>query len=600
MAHHETGSAQSQVTRTTAMETDVAVVGGGMAGVCAALAAARHGAQVVLVQDRPSLGGNASSEVRMHVCGADCSGGRPGWRESGLIDELRVEDAVRNPQHSFSMFELLLWEWVRRESNITLLLNTSCVAAQTRGARIESARCVRPSTEDAFDLRGALFVDSSGDGRLGAEAGAQSRMGRESRDEFGESMAPERADNWTLGSSISFVARDMGRPVPFTAPTWARRFLTDDDLPYRNHDGFVGGFWWMAWGGTLDTIKDNERIRDELLAIALGVWDHLKNRGDHGADNYALEWVGMVPGKRESRRFVGDHVLCQADVEEARPFDDAVAYGGWSLDLHPPEGIDSPGPPSWAVPVEDIYGIPLRSLYSCNVDNLFMAGRNISATHVAFGSTRVMATCAVMGQAVGTAAALCVAERCTPRQLYHDHCAALQQALLKADAFIPGVANTDEADLALRATVSATSAEPTCEPACVVQGPTRAIGENANQWRSVAGQPWPQWLELRWPNPIRLSEVRLLFDTGFHRSLTITLSPGYRKRMVLGPQPETVRDYELLAHIDGQWRSLLSVTGNYQRSRVHRLEPASTDAIRVQVHATNGDPHARVFEVRVY
>ena len=250
--------------------------------------------------------------------------------------------------------------------------------------------------------------------------------------------------------------------------------------------------------------------------------------------------------------------------------------------------------------LDNVYGIPLRSLYSRNIENLFMAGRNISASHAAFGSTRVMATCAVMGQAVGTAAALCAAHACTPRELVHDRRVELQQVLLTDDAFIPGVTHADDADRARRAIVSASSAEPGCEPANVVRGPTRAIDGVPNQWRSAPGQCWPQWLELRWSAPVPLSEVRLVFDTGFERPLTITLSRSYQERMVRGPQPETVRDYEVLAHLDGQWRSILSVTGNYQRLRVHRIDPVSTEAVRIRVHATNGDPSARVFEVRAY
>jgi len=400
-----------------------------MAGVSAALAAARNGARVVLLERRSVLGGNASSEIRMHIVGASCSGRRPGARESGIIEELRLEDAVHNPQRSPFMFDLLLYDKVRREPNILLLLDTDltgCLTENTPGGRsIRSVSATRSMSEDKFLIEASIFLDCTGDGRLGAESGADCRMGRESRSEYGESLAPEQADACTLGSTILFQARKHPHPMPFTAPPWARRF-SEEDLRLRSHRELDYGYWWVEWGGTLDTIKDGDRIRHELLAIALGVWDHIKNgcqaTGDpaaeyekwmdggsppESADNWALEWIGMLPGRRESRRLLGSYVLTEQDLLQGRTFEDDVAYGGWWIDLHPPLGVDAVAEyPCRQVEVPYLYGIPLRSLYSRNVGNLFFAGRNISASHVALASTRVMATCSVMGQAVGTAAAI--------------------------------------------------------------------------------------------------------------------------------------------------------------------------------------------------
>ncbi len=603
------------------LEADLCIAGGGMAGVCAALAAARAGARVTLIQDRSVLGGNASSEIRMHIVGASCSGRRPGARESGVLEELRLDDAVHNPHRSPFLFDLLLYDKIRREPNITLLLDACCVGCRREGAAIRSALVVRHITEEEFEIEASFFADCTGDGRLGCEAGADFRMGREGRAEFGESLAPPEPDSKTLGSSILFMARRRDHPAPFEAPPWARRF-SEEQLKFRSHREYEYGYWWVEWGGELDTIRDNDRIRHELLAIALGVWDHVKNRCHAPAEDRAaqcdkwrdgagtpredpscwtLEWVGMLPGKRESRRFLGPHVLTQHDVLEARLPDDMVAYGGWWIDMHPPGGVDAVEEfPCEQHPVPYLYGIPLRCLYSRNVENLFFAGRNISATHVAFASTRVMGTCSVVGQAVGAAAALAAQAGC--RRVAGVDPNQVQQLLLKQDAFLPGLRNEDPADAARTATVAVSSAEPGAPGEAVLDGVTRAthpglhpvLDQAAHQWRSSG---LPAWIELRWPRPRKVREIRITFDTGFERELTLTMSDLYNSRMIRGPQPETVSDYTLSAA--GGWE--LAVRGNYQRLRIHRLqEPLHTDWLRLTAHRTHGDACARIFEIRVY
>ncbi len=598
-----TSLGESRVVTTKNLDADVVVVGGGMAGVCAAIAAARNGASVVLIQDRPVLGGNSSSEIRMHIVGADCHGSRNDTdaRETGILEELRLECAVRNPQRSASMWDLLLYEWIKREPNIVLLLNTSCIGVKMASENlIDAVIALRNSTEDLFTVRGKVFIDCSGDGRLGAEAGAEFRKGREGRDEFGESLAPPKPDNKTMGSSILFITRKHDRPMPFKPPNWIRKFPRCEDLPYRAHSSWEYGYWWVEWGGELDTIKDNERIRDELLAIALGVWDHIKNSGLHPeSENWALEWIGFLPGKRESRRFIGDYILTQHDLQRGEVFEDGVAYGGWPIDLHPPEGIDTKEPPNIAVKVP-LYNIPFRCLYSRNIDNLLFAGRNISATHVAFGSTRVMGTCSVMGQAVGTAAALCVRYNCTPRELGKEAIKDLQQLLLKQDAYIIGVSNSDPYDLARMAEVKASSETKGCEAVNVINGVHRGVYERKNRWASDPMQPMPQWLELHFREPKRIREVHLTFDTGLNRELTLSFSDWANRRMTWGPQPETVRDYELQVLYGDSAKTVVKVEGNYQRKRVHQFEPQLATGIRLIIQATNGDNSAKVFEVRVY
>jgi len=586
------------------LECDVLVAGGGLAGVCAAIAAARHGAKVVLVQDRSRLGGNSSSEVKMHVVGADCSGGRPGWREGGLIEELRLDDAVHNPHRVFELWDLLLYDKVVREPNITLLLDSHICGAVTEGGRIRSAMARSDRREQVYTIEAKMFLDCTGDSRLALESGAEMRRGREAKTEFNESLGLDVADEQTLGSSILFTARDYGKPVQFVPPVWARR-VTKAQLKFRPVGSWEYGYWWIEWGGQIDTIRDDERIRFELLSIALGVWDYIKNSGDCPTSaNWGLTWLGMVPGKRESRRIMGDHILTEHDLTGPAAFEDAVAVGGWPLDDHPPSGFDrSEEKPAQQVRPRNVYQIPLRALYSRNVQNLMMAGRNISATHVALTSTRVMATCAAMGQAAGTAAALCVLGDLVPRSLVQDkdRLSNLQQTLLRDDQTIPGILNKDPADLARRARVSASGTVPGSNPANVTNGVVRDLpGETKNIWVGPLTNG-EVWIELAWPEPVRISRVQMTFDTGFQRPLTLTAQDSFNARMIRGPQPETVRDYELsCVDANGNVQELARVTGNYQRLVRHDFPAINVKSVRLRVTGTNGADTARVYEIRAY
>ncbi len=590
-------------TKSRTIEADIVVVGGGLSGVCAALAAARAGSTVALIQDRSVLGGNSSSEVRMHIVGADHHGGRTDTdsRESGIIEELRLDDAVWNPQRSAASWDLLLYDKVRAESNIRLLLNANCVGVKL-GPRnaIRAVIVDRPATHDRFEVTGRLFVDATGDGRVGFEAGAEFRVGRESRREFGESMALEEADGKVLGSSILFTTRKHSSPVAFRKPSWAKTYTACEELPYRGHtSSWEYGYWWVELGGDRDTIRDDEAIRDELLAAALGVWDHIKNSGRHPeSENWALDWIGFIPGKRESRRLIGDYIMRQQDVEKGETFEDGIAYGGWPLDLHPPEGIYSKEKPNTAVAVP-LYNIPFRSVYSRNIPNLFMAGRNISTSHVAFGSTRVMATCSVVGQAVGIAAALCVKNACIPKELCRG-ITELQQLLLREDLYLVGSVNGDSLDRARNSAVTASSEKSGCEATNVINGTARAVYSKSNRWMSDPEVPLPAWIELRLPEARRIREVHLVFDTGLNRQLTLTHSDAHNSKIIRAAQPETVRDYRLEAIHGETSTTVAEVTGNYQRRNVHRIPPVEINGIRLTVTATNGDKSARVFEMRLY
>ena len=589
------------------LESDVFIAGGGLAGVCAAVSAARNGAKVVIVQDRSRLGGNSSSEVKMHVVGANTHKGRPGWREGGLIEEIRLDDAANNPQRSFELWDLLLYDKLVSEPNVTLLLDTALYSAETKDGTITRVLARSDKTEHLYEIRSRLYLDCTGDSRLGLEAGALMRWGREARADFGESLAPESTDKETQGSSILFTSSKHDRPMPFTPPKWARK-VSKAQLRLRNVSAWEYGYWWIEWGGQLNTIKDNERIRFELLSIVMGVWDYIKNSGDLPASaNWAMDWVGMIPGKRESRRLIGDHVLTQYDLMGFKDeFVDAVAIGGWPMDDHPPGGFDRPDlPPTISVKTAEVYGIPLRSLYSKNVGNLMMAGRNISGSHVAFTSTRVMATCACIGQAAGTAAAFCVRHGLSPRELARDQgrLAELQQTLLRDDQTIKNLRNDDPDDLARSARVSASSERDDSPASNVVNGFVRAVpgGGPTNRWAAEMDKDGA-WIELTWDTPRSIRHVQVTLDTGFHRELTLTRQDAINKGIIRAPQPETVRDYTVTARksATSEPTELARVDGNHQR--VTRLEvgPVVVTSLRIHVRATNGDPLARVYEIRCY
>ena len=418
-------------------QADICVVGGGMAGLIAAVSAARHGASVVLMQDRPVLGGNASSEIRMWIRGA---AGKEN-RETGILQELELENIYRNPTMNFSLWDSVLLQAVMAEKNITLLLNCSCLDCRTENGRIVAVTGWQLNTYAFHTVEARIFLDCSGDSILAPLSGAAFRVGREGQNDLGESEAPAQADRKTMGNSCLIQARQTNHPCPFTPPEWANVYPDDESMTFKNHD-FIGtgvNFWWIELGGEQDTIADTQQLNMELLKIAFGVWDHIKNRGDHGAENWELEWVGFLPGKRESRRYEGDYMLTQQDLSTGRSFPDVAAFGGWTMDNHLPEGFYAPGYSSHHLPVSSPYPIPYRCLYSRNVDNLMFAGRNISASHMAMSSTRVMATCSLMGQAAGTAAALAVEKACDPRGVYQHHMAELQRRLMDDGCYLPGL-----------------------------------------------------------------------------------------------------------------------------------------------------------------
>ncbi|MFH1738231.1 MAG: FAD-dependent oxidoreductase [bacterium] len=448
---------------------DLVVVGGGIAGTSAAISAARNGVKIALIHERSMLGGNSSSEVRLFP---ENSTAHQVWiKECGVFEEIHTEERVRNhyAYREGTMnchWDLVLYEWVIREPNITLFLNTHMHRAfvNSSGA-IQSVYCIQLGSEKEFLLSAPLFVDATGDGVLAHRAGADYRWGREARREYREPLAPEKADENLMGSTLFFRAVDTGAPVPFKRPDWAVEFESEEEFTGRSHSYIEGGYWWIEVGTPYHPIRDNNAIIHEGLRHLLGVWDHIKNQGDHGAENYGLEFVGFWPYKRECRRILGDFVLTQQHLQDPPLSEDDVAYGVWFIDIHTRGILDRSQRPfespfadeKWDAMSTRCYGIPLRALYSRNIGNLMMAGRPISCSYVAFSSTRVLATGSVVGQAVGAAAALCKKHGVPPREVARRHARECQQIILRQDGYIPGVVNEDPGDLARNARVTASS-----------------------------------------------------------------------------------------------------------------------------------------------
>lgn len=357
----------------------------------------------------------------------------------------------------------------------------------------------------------------------------------------------------------------------------------------------------MELGGDhQNAISDCEEIRDDLLKTVFGIWDHIKNGGDHGAENLALDWVGFLPGKRESRRLLGDYVLREQDLVESRRFEDAVAYGGWPIDDHVIGGMRSPEPPNRSIRLDDVYQIPYRCLYSKNIGNLMLAGRAISVSHLAFGSTRVMGTCSVVGQAVGTAAAMAVAKDATPRDLCSD-IDELQQSLLRDDCYIPWVYSHDPKDLARSASISCSSS--TAEGDCrnVINGCSRTVGTETNSWISERMTGADEWLMLSFANPVSPKSVEIKFDSGLSREIMISLGHFFGSKSDAEMPSELVADYSLEYYLGDQLVKEEQVSSNYKRYSIHEASGVSAcDQIRIRVKRTYGDDHARIFEVRVY
>lgn len=581
---------------------DFVVVGGGMSGVCTAIASARHGLKTALIQDRSVLGGNASSEMRIHVNGAGRSGGFRNAIESGIILEILMANKKANPQNSFYVFDTVVWEKAHFQENLDVYLNTSMRDVKTENGKIAEVVAYQMNTEKEFTFKADYFSDNTGDATLSYLAGADFTIGHEARTTYNESLAPVEANLDVMGSSVLFSMKDNGEPTPFKAPSWAYK-ITKEGLGKRDITDLSHGYWWLELDGE---IGESQNIREELLRYAYGVFDYIKNSGNFPqAENLAIDWISSIAGKRESRRVYGDYMLNQNDIDEAKRFDDAIAYGGWTMDDHTTGGIkktsnaDDEGT-IWHE-VKDVYTIPYRCIYSRNVDNLFIGGRAISASHMAMSSTRVIATCSILGQAAGTAAAIAKRENITPREVM-NHIDELQQTLIKDDCYIPGIKVNDKEDIVSNSncTVTASSAIESGLPSNINGDYSRRINEKEYAWISDEMSENGEFIKVDFDESKEISNVVLRFDPNFSKTIFTTQATRVKARIVKEMPHELVRDYVVIFEKNGEVVKEIAVEDNFQRVNKHEFEKISADSIKVLVKSTYGDKHARVFEIRAY
>jgi len=583
---------------TASHDTDVCVVGGGMAGLIAAMSAARHGANVILMHDRPVLGGNASSECRVHICGADRNAHHPDLRETGILEELRLANLHVNPQRSYSVWDTVLYDAARRQDGLQLMLNCSACDAEMDGPWIVSVTGWQTTTQTRHTVRAKVFIDCSGDAILAPLTGAASRSGREARDEYGESLAPEHADAGSMGMTLAFAAADQGRPMPFTPPAWAHVFERCEDIPDRaeHPTWWQLGYWWNELGGVDDSVHDTEAVRDRLLATMMGLWDHIKNRccdeTRERASTWALEWVQYLPAKRDSRRYVGKYVLVQDDLKTGGDFDDTVAYGGWSIDEHPPVGIAGCAKMGVAPACHDEphmpYAIPYRSLVARNVENLLFAGRCASCSHVALSSTRVMATAAVMGQAAGTAAAIATRRGIAPAGV-SDCVSDLQQALIADDAYLPGVKQQFSAVNA-EAKLTASAGD----PSALHDGFSRPIDGEPHAWDCRIGDS----VEVRFAAPATVHRLNVVADSDLNRRLQLSRWGAYGDTVPTTMPEALLKDADVEVLAGGQWQPAGEVRGNIDRF-VRIPIARRAEGLRLTLRETWGNDATRLFALWV-
>lgn len=581
---------------------DVVVVGGGLSGLGAAVAAARHGCRVALLQDRPLLGGNASDEIQIPVEG-DRTPQKFHSFDQGVIEEFYPE--MRDFGHADRLEKI-----VRAEENIDLRLNVRATGVEMQSTNtIAAVLALDVRSGQRLRFAAPVFIDTTGHGWIGFWAGADWRMGEEARSEYNEPSAPEKATSHTMGNDLyaaGFATR--AEPVGFTAPEWAYRWEKPEDFEAADShkrqkagrpvnfdtlprgkgrstkaddpNGGVGHTWHVEFGGMLNTIIDAEFIRDELLRINIGLWNYAKNfnpKVKKFNERRELTWLTPIMGTRESRRLLGDYVLTEQDNVGTNSHPDAVVYCGWGMDIHHPQGFWVQGNDCMHYYRDVQFNVPFRTLYSRNIVNLMMAGRCHSATHLGMGATRIERTCCEMGEATGVAAALLKKHGSKPRELYQSYIGELQQALLKDGCYLIGVKNADPDDLARQCKVSASSALADCGAEQVINGWNRAIKDARNAWvPDLKKAKLPQSLELTLPAAAPVNRLHISFQTQLSRAT----------------------DFLVEAQVQGTWQKVAELKGNAARRRVLAFPAVKAEKVRLTFQKVTGQ--FGVCEIRLY
>ncbi|MGM9634871.1 MAG: FAD-dependent oxidoreductase [Candidatus Avispirillum sp.] len=574
---------------------DLIVAGGGVAGVTAAITAARYGLKTALINDRPVLGGNGSNEASVAVEGS----AHRGYHETGIIYEIKN---VRESEH-------ITWSeaferFTSAEKLLSVYSDTLVTDADTEDGKITAVHAVNTNTLEEYKFSADYYIDGTGDAWLGYYAGANYPVGREAKFQHNESYAPICADSNTMSGCgtdkvtefddtfFGFFATDTGHPVEFKAPDWAFKLPEGNKLG-REPDWLDRGQWWLEMPNDYDDLWEAEFVRDAMFRMGAGYFDWLKNSWTNRerAANYELTALGKLNAKRESRRLIGDYIMTENDFDGNVHFPDAVCYSGWNIDVHHVDGIFSGEGGKFTLNKRvPITPIPLRALYSANVENLFMLGRCISVTHIGLGPTRVQLTGATMGQAVATAAFLCKKYGAAPRRVDIDYIDELQQLLLKDGMSIPGVFNHDQLDLARKAQVNADSFTENGVPQNVINGKTRPTDGDNYAWVSEEGLP--QSITLKLEKEEAVSEIRVTFDIPFDKYPQCYL-----------PAPKLVglvTDFYVEIMHNGEWVKVADVRNNVQRLLVLKFDSIKATEIKLTVLSSLDSNRAVVPEIRVY
>ena len=424
---------------------DFVVVGGGVAGMCAAVAATRLGCEVALINDRPIWGGCNSSETRVHLGGHIEM--EPYTNLGNLIKEFGPSKGG-NAQPADNYEDDKKRAFLEAEENLTLYPSYKVYKVDCKGGTIKAVYAQHISTGEIIRFEAPIFSDCTGDGTVGYLAGADYSMGREGRDEYNEPSAPEKGDKMTMGSSVQWYSVESKAQCDFPL------FEYGLDFNEKSCERVTMGEWTWETGMNYDQCNEFERIRDYGLMVVYSNWSFLKNSLEQNNKyrNRTLGWVAYIAGKRESRRLLGDHVLTENDLVNEVAYPDASFTTSWSIDLHYPDPQNSkyfPGEEFKSICVHGAtnpYAVPYRCLYSRNIDNLFMAGRDISVTHIGLGTVRVMRTCGMMGEVVGMAASICHKQKSLPRDVYTLHLDSLK-SLMKQGTGAQGLPNNQTYNL---------------------------------------------------------------------------------------------------------------------------------------------------------